>query len=616
VTSFYDLFNAPETTRTTHDNVTQLDPARATRYATKALTSECENVAGAAEGTRNHTLNRAAFSLGQLVAAGHLTHDDTWRALTDAGRAAGLDPHEIEATLRSGLGAGQHHPRAVPDQPQADLPAVTVLVIDDNAGTPTDDPGDPGVDTVEVEVATWAPQPLDDVLDGTYTPELPALMPRTDNQHLLYPGRVHSFHGESESGKSLIAQAEAARLLRDTDQRVLFIDFESDKAAVTGRMIELGATRDQLRARFTYVRPEVDPRRFPHEREAVTTLLADPYALAVIDGVTEALGVFGASTKDNDDITTWIRLLPRTVARLTGAAVVLVDHVTKNSEDRGRFAIGGQAKMAALDGAAYVVEVTEALGRGKRGLVTLRVAKDRPGGVRAHAGPFRPTDRTQEAARIIVDSTPDTITPDQQIVVTVLEPRDTDNVDEFRPTAVMEKVSRFVEQATQTGDGVTGKVLEDGVDGRADTIRKAVAILVRDHYIRVDNGPRNSRIHTSLQPYREVTDRASDKYVTTLPGRPRPTSSDLVPDEVTVTSSQPPRSGAGRDEVSTPRTGSPRPDEQDEDQTVAHATNQAPADDALLVACTTCFRPTPDTVASRNNGRCPTCVRNHGEDPQ
>ena len=57
------------------------------------------------------------------------------------------------------------------------------------------------------------------IRNGTYTPERPGLMPRTDGPCLLYPGRVHSLHGESESGKSLVAQAEAARdsLYRQTE---------------------------------------------------------------------------------------------------------------------------------------------------------------------------------------------------------------------------------------------------------------------------------------------------------------------------------------------------------------------------------------------------------------
>ena len=89
--------------------------------------------------------------------------------------------------------------------------------------------------------------------------------------------------------------------------------------------------------------------------------------MAVIDGVTDALGVFGCLTKDNDDVARRIRKVPKMIADRTGAAVVLIDHVTKDAGNRGRFAIGGQAKMAGLTGAAYTVDVIDPLGRGMRG---------------------------------------------------------------------------------------------------------------------------------------------------------------------------------------------------------------------------------------------------------
>ena len=129
------------------------------------------------------------------------------------------------------------------------------------------------------------------------------------------------------------------------------------------------------------------------------------YALAVIDGVTDALGIFGCSTIDNDDVAGWIRTVPKQIAARTGAAVVLIDHVTKDTSTRNRWAIGGQAKMAGLTGAAYTVEVVEPLGRGMRGEVVL---KDREGPSRGGASALRVVqarDRTQEAARIVVDST-------------------------------------------------------------------------------------------------------------------------------------------------------------------------------------------------------------------
>ena len=83
------------------------------RYAAKAFEAELERVALAANGERNDALNRAAFSLGQLVADGLLAAGPVAAALGGAATAAGLDRVEIEKTLRSALKAGMASPRGV-----------------------------------------------------------------------------------------------------------------------------------------------------------------------------------------------------------------------------------------------------------------------------------------------------------------------------------------------------------------------------------------------------------------------------------------------------------------------------------------------------------------------
>jgi hypothetical protein len=80
------------------------------RYAQAALTAEADRVAGAAVGTRNDTLNRAAFALGRLVGAGLLDPGDVVRELDAAARRAGLGRVETRRTIRSGLTAGRRAP--------------------------------------------------------------------------------------------------------------------------------------------------------------------------------------------------------------------------------------------------------------------------------------------------------------------------------------------------------------------------------------------------------------------------------------------------------------------------------------------------------------------------
>jgi hypothetical protein len=80
-------------------------------YGQAALEREAEAVAKAADGQRNHSLNRAAFSLGQLVAGGELDEHLVRDRLAEAALACGLPEREVAATLESGLPAGMKLPR-------------------------------------------------------------------------------------------------------------------------------------------------------------------------------------------------------------------------------------------------------------------------------------------------------------------------------------------------------------------------------------------------------------------------------------------------------------------------------------------------------------------------
>ncbi|MCX7178015.1 MAG: AAA family ATPase [Proteobacteria bacterium] len=83
------------------------------RYAQVALDAEIGAVMRAGEGTRNDTLNRAAFSLGQLVGAGVLSRGTVENELTRAAYAAGLASHETAPTIKSGIDAGVAFPREI-----------------------------------------------------------------------------------------------------------------------------------------------------------------------------------------------------------------------------------------------------------------------------------------------------------------------------------------------------------------------------------------------------------------------------------------------------------------------------------------------------------------------
>jgi hypothetical protein len=81
------------------------------RYADRAIIGEIQRVLDAQPGERNATLNRAAHSLGQLVAGGVLDEHAVRQALATAAERIGLGEHEIRATIASGMTSGAKHPR-------------------------------------------------------------------------------------------------------------------------------------------------------------------------------------------------------------------------------------------------------------------------------------------------------------------------------------------------------------------------------------------------------------------------------------------------------------------------------------------------------------------------
>jgi hypothetical protein len=88
--------------------------SREQRYAASALHRELAGVASAVEGSRNDSLNRAAFNLGQLAAAGLLDPDQVAVELERVATGVGLGPVEARRTIASGLAAGLQRPRTAP----------------------------------------------------------------------------------------------------------------------------------------------------------------------------------------------------------------------------------------------------------------------------------------------------------------------------------------------------------------------------------------------------------------------------------------------------------------------------------------------------------------------
>lgn len=106
-------------------------------WARAALESESSSVSAAAEGTRNDTLNRAAFNLGQIVAGGGLDGTEVHDVLMRAAKSAGLDERESEATIRSGMRGGSGSPRLPPENEPIHRPKAHSISEDGEIQTDT-----------------------------------------------------------------------------------------------------------------------------------------------------------------------------------------------------------------------------------------------------------------------------------------------------------------------------------------------------------------------------------------------------------------------------------------------------------------------------------------------
>jgi hypothetical protein len=88
------------------------DDPRAQRWIEAKVAAQLDEVRSAAEGTRNDTLNRVAYSLGRRVPA-YLDEQHIADQLVRAALDVGLDPREARLTVASGLRKGMSEPLGV-----------------------------------------------------------------------------------------------------------------------------------------------------------------------------------------------------------------------------------------------------------------------------------------------------------------------------------------------------------------------------------------------------------------------------------------------------------------------------------------------------------------------
>lgn len=354
----------------------------------------------------------------------------------------------------------------------------------------------------------WAPIDLVEIarkmMAGTIERTVPTVFSVEGASPLFYENRINCLFGESGGGKTWLSLAAAAEVAKAGDN-VLFVDYEDSPLGAVERLLLLGLTPEQI-GLIEYVNPV---RGIGHGLEALEKRAeVGEFRLAILDSTGEAMAAGGIDENDGGANRAWFKILKALSARIGGPAICVLDHIGKSKDAPALFALGSQAKRAAITGAAYRVDTVVEPAKGKNGQIKLTVAKDRFGN--------RPKGSTAAVADIVSTET------SVAISLHLTEAQEAKQRGEaFRPTVLMERVSRFVE----SNPGETRRKVEQGVTGKAEGIRQAIDVLIDEGYfdaqLTTKPGMKAGTYEVfSVRAYRKESDARATESVVDLATRP------------------------------------------------------------------------------------------------
>lgn len=317
----------------------------------------------------------------------------------------------------------------------------------------------------------------------------PTVCHRTDGTALFYAGKVNGIFGDPEAAKTWLAQAAGVEAL-NAGGTLAMIDVDHNGPDHTAaRLLLLGARIEHIADpdRFRYYEPDE-----PDElRAAVADITRRAPTVVIIDSLGEIFPMLGVNTNDGDEMTTAMRHVCTQPAQ-AGSCVITIDHLPKGADARATgYAIGSIAKKRMIRGAYLRAEARQQPAPGQIGRITLRIEKDT-------AGELRKTSGGGYAGTFTLDSTQPHIT--HWSIGREETPKNDDGT--FRPTALMERISRFVED----NDQCTFTDIKRAITAKDKWLRDAITVLVTEGFVSRVDGPRGSKLHHSIALYRETED--------------------------------------------------------------------------------------------------------------
>jgi hypothetical protein len=364
---------------------------------------------------------------------------------------------------------------------------------------------------------------MKDIISGNYTRIEPTILRRSDGQHLIYAAKLSWVSAPPEALKSFAMLLASVQEMQ-AGRPVAYVDYEDDASTICERLYKVAVgqqldnaeelvmtwvagplyadgSRDESKALFHYI---AAGRAFDMKmRSILLKVIKRGAQLITIDGCASALAYANLNENDNSDVNRWISTLwPLTNA---GAAVVVIDHVVKNTQPgSGAFGArsprGAGSKLSAVSGAALMFSVLDAPSAYSDGKIEITVAKDRPGRIRVQkrsgkrlAGVLmsKPMEGGREGIQL-------TIHPAEEVSQMVEQKR--------FDLVCAEHISKIVKELGPISKTEIRKVLKERADAkgtsgfRTETTVAAMKFLADNGYVRMEKNERQEML-ISLIPY-------------------------------------------------------------------------------------------------------------------